>query len=241
LSKALPYLADPAIGAISGPKKLLNPRDSAVTRSEDTYLKSMNIMKLGDSKKSSTILFEGGFSAYKKEALDRFDPYNTGSDDCGTVIGVLEKNFRAIMIPEAKFFTVFPETWKGKIEMKIRRAKQLIQILQRYAILLFRNKIRTAREIVARNLIVYLLAPMAFFFFVVTSVYLMLKFPLLILFLLVFLVPKATNYLVETTLNYIILLYSFISTASKKKYKVWKTPQDRTLLSEEMLLEKGLI
>jgi len=241
LSKALPYLADPAIGAISGPKKLLNPRDSAVTRSEDTYLKSMNIMKLGDSKKSSTILFEGGFSAYKKEALDRFDPYDTGSDDCGTVIGVLEKNFRAIMIPEAEFFTVFPETWKGKIEMKIRRAKQLIQILQRYAILLFRNEIKTAREIVARNLIVYLLAPIAFFFFIVTSVYLMLKFPLLILFLLVFLVPKARNYLVETTLNYIILLYSFISTASKKKYAVWKKPQDRTLLSEEMLLEKGLI
>jgi hypothetical protein len=36
-------------------------------------------------------------------------------------------------------------------------------------------------------------------------------------------------------------VYSFISTASKKKYTVWKKPQDRTLLSEEMLLEKGLI
>jgi len=37
------------------------------------------------------------------------------------------------------------------------------------------------------------------------------------------------------------VLYSFISTVSKKKNTVWKKPQDRTLLSEEMLLDKGLI
>jgi len=241
LSKALSYLADPTVGAISGPKKLLNPEDSWVTKSEDEYLKSMNLMKLGESKKSSTIFFEGGFSAYKNSVLDRFDPYETGSDDCGTVIKVLEKKFRAIMVPEAGFFTTFPETWKGKVEIKIRRANQLVQIFRRYAVLLFKSEIETAKRTVAKNLLVYLLAPIIFPLFVATSFFLMLEFPLTILFLLVFLIPKVRGYLMEAALNYMILLYSIILSVSRKKFAVWKKPQGRTSLTEDMLLQKELI
>jgi len=241
LSKALSYLADPAVGAVSGPKKLLNSESSQVTKSEAAYLKSANLMKLGDSKKSSTILFEGGFSAYRKKALGSFDPYDTGSDDCGTVIRVLEQNFRAIMIPEAEFFTTFPKTWMGKLEIKMRRTNQLVQILKNYVILLFKNEIKTGKEVVAKNLIVYLLGPLMFLFFVVTTVYLMVKFPLAVLLLLVFLIPKVRGYLIEATLNYLILLYSIVSTISRKKFMVWKKPEDRTLLTEDMLLQKGLI
>jgi len=201
----------------------------------------MNLMKLGESKKSSTIFFEGGFSAYEKKALDRFDPYNTGSDDCGTVIKVLEKDFRAIMIPEAEFFTTFPRTWKGKVDMKIRRASQLVQVLQKYTILLIKNEIRTAKQIVLKNLFVYLLAPIVFLLFIATTSFLMLKFPPTILLLLFFLIPKVRGYLVEASLSYLILLYSIILTVSKKKYVIWKKPQDRALLTKDMLLQKGLI
>lgn len=241
LSKALPYLADSMVGAISGPKKLLNLKDSWVTKSEDEYLKLMNLMKLGESKKASTIFFEGGFSAYKKDVLDDFDPYDTGSDDCGTVIRVLEKNLRAIMIPEAEFFTTFPETLEGKLRMKIRRANQLIQLLRKYLVLLFRNDIKIAKGIVAKNLLVYLLAPIIFFLFVVTTVFVMVKFPLMTLFLLVLLIPKARGYLIEATLSYLILLYSIILAVAKKKFAIWKKPQDRTLLTEAMLLQKDLV
>lgn len=241
MSKALPYLADVRIGAISGPKKLLNPQGSSVTRSEDAYLKAMNLMKLGDSKKSSTILFEGGFSAYKAKVLSGFDPYKTGSDDCGTVLGLLEKGFRAIMIPEAEFFTTFPETWEEKTEMKIRRTKQLVRILRNYMVLLLKNEIKTAREVVARNLIIYLLAPITFFFFMVATLYLMLEFPATILLLLIFLVPKVRKYLVEAMLSYLILLFSTILILSRSNVTIWKTRRNRGLLSEEVLLSKGLI
>jgi biofilm PGA synthesis N-glycosyltransferase PgaC len=241
LSKALSYLADPSVGAVSGPKKLLNPKSSSVTKSEDAYLESANLMKLGDSKKSSTILFEGGFSAYRREVLSSFDPYDTGSDDCGTVIRVLEKNFRAIMISEAEFFTTFPKTWMGKLEMKLRRTNQLLKVLKTYVFLLFRNEIKTGKEIVAKNLIVYLLAPIMFLFFVVTTIYLMVKFPLAIFLLLAFLIPKVRGYLIEATLNYLIILYSIISTISGRKFAVWKKSEDRALLTEDMLLQKGLI
>jgi cellulose synthase/poly-beta-1,6-N-acetylglucosamine synthase-like glycosyltransferase len=77
LQNALPFLADPTVGAVSGPKILLNSEQSWVTKSENTYLNSMNLMKLGESKVGSTLLFEGGYSAYKREALNSFDPYKT--------------------------------------------------------------------------------------------------------------------------------------------------------------------
>lgn len=241
LNRALPYLADPEVGAISGPKKLLNSGASSATKSEDAYLESMNLMKLGESKSSSTILFEGGFSAYKKEALDSFDPYITGSDDSGTVITLLEKGYRSIMVQEAEFFTTFPRTWKGKIAMKARRANQLVRLFRKYAVLLLKNKIRIAKPVVAKNVFMYLVSPIMFLLLAATTVYLVVKFPIAAASLLILLVPKARSYFAEATLNYLILAYAIFATLSKKRSVIWSQPEDRALLEEQMLVQNGLI
>jgi len=220
---------------------LLNPDASATTRSEEAYLESMNEVKLGESKSSSTILFEGGFSAYKKEALDSFDPYATGSDDCGTVIALLEKGYKSIMVEEAEFFTTFPRTWKGKIAIKARRADQLVRLLRKYTVLLFKNKIRVAKPVVAKNVFMYLISPIMFLLFLATTVYLFTEFPLAALSLLILLVPTVRSYVAEVTLNYLILLYADFSTLSKKGFAVWSQPEDRALLKEQMLIRNGLI
>jgi biofilm PGA synthesis N-glycosyltransferase PgaC len=241
LVKSLQYLADPRVGAISGPKKLLNSNSSWVTRSEDSYLKSMNLMKLGESKIDSTIFFEGGFSAYKRDLLERFDPYQTGSDDCGTVIKFLEKNYRTLMLAEAEFFTTFPVTWKGKLEIKMRRANQLVQVLGKYGALLFKNKILTGKQTVIKSLLSYLLAPVMFLFFVATTIYLMIELPFTAALLSVFIIPRARSYFVEGASNYLILLYSIFSTILKRKFHTWAQPQDRALFTEDLLAQKGLI
>jgi cellulose synthase/poly-beta-1,6-N-acetylglucosamine synthase-like glycosyltransferase len=241
LHKTLPFLADPDVGAISGPKILLNPKQSWITKTEDSYLDSINLMKLGESKAGSTLFFEGGFSAYKREVLEFFDPYKTGSDDCGTIIKVLEKNFRAIMVPEAEFFTVFPKTWNEKIEVKIRRANQLIRVFRKYASLLLSGKMKTGKWIIIKNLFVYFLAPFTSLFFVIITIYIMFKMPVTTLFLLLFLIPKVRNYLIEATISYLIIIYAIILHIFGKKFIFWKQPQDRVLLTEEMLIEKKLI
>jgi len=241
LKESLPYLSDPAIGAISGPKKLLNPEDTWTTRNESRYLESMNLMKLGESKMSSTIFFEGGFSAYKKTLLEAFDPYHTGSDDCGTIIGILQRNARAIMVPEAQFFTFFPKSWQGRMEMKMRRAIQLVRVFRNYMSLLIRGEIKTMRKMVIKNLLLYLLAPIMFLFFMAMTVILFLSFPPAALMLCVFLIPGVNNYLVETLLSYLILSYSMVLAAFKKRPLVWKKPEDRKLVREEALLGAGLI
>jgi len=193
LNKALSFLADPNVGAISGPKVLLNPEQSWVTKTEDAYLNSANLIKLGESKIGSTLLFEGGFSAYKKEVIEAFDPYNTGSDDSGTIIKIVEKNARAMFVPEAKFFSAFPATWKGKMGLMI------------------------------------------------TTIPLLLIFPYFVAIFLVFLIPKVNTYLFEAVQSYFVLFLTIFSIAFGKKTVIWDKPEDRDLVTEDMLRQRMLI
>lgn len=241
LQKALPFLADPNVGAISGPKILLNPQRSWVTRTEDEYLKSMNLVKLGESKLGSTLFFEGGFSAYKKEVLESFDPYNTGSDDCGTIIRMTEKGSRAIFVPEAAFFTTFPATWKEKVSIKTRRASQLVQVFVTYVSLLLRKRVRGAKRVVVQNLFLYLFGPVVFILLLVATIVLLLNFPYFTLGFLILLVPKVRLNLFEVVQNYLLLFIGIFSLVLNKKFVVWDKPKDRTLLTEDMLRRYMLI
>jgi len=241
LYESLPYLADPNVGAISGPKKLLNPLDSWVTKSEDKYLTSANLMKLGESKASSTILFEGGFSAYKRDLLKSIDPYNTGSDDCGSVISCLEKNLRAIMITEGEFFTTFARSLKARMEMKIRRGGQMVQVLNNYSRLLLKGNFKKDRAVVIRYMLMYGLAPVMFLFLVATTIYLTVIFPPTVVILALFLIPQINVYLIEVLLGYAVMLYSFVSAVSKRRFLIWKKPEDRISLTEDILVQRNLI
>ncbi len=241
LEKALPYLADSEVVAISGPKILLNPKQSWVTKTEDSYLNSVNLVKLGESKIGSTLLFEGGFSAYKKGVVKAFDPYNTGSDDCGTVIKILEDNFRAVFVPEAMFFTTFPASLRGKVSMKMRRANQLVRVFGKYAALLFRNRLRRSKRIVLQNIFVSLFSPVMFVLLIMTTVLLALSFPYFVAVFLVVLVPKARFYLFEVTQGFLVLFLSLFSVALGRKMTIWNTTEDRRLVSEDLLRQHMLI
>jgi len=241
LEKSLPFLADPNVGAISGPKILLNSRQSWAARTEDTYLNSMNMIKLGESKVCSTLLFEGGFSAYKKEVLESFDPYGTGSDDCGSIVKLAEKGYRAILVPEARFYTAFPDTWKEKIGMKMRRANQLVRVLWKYFCLLLKGHIKIPKRVVIQGILIYLINPLMFLALAVTTVYLSLKLPYFSLIFLIFLIPRVRFYLFELIQSYFLLSISTFAALMKKKFIIWKKPKDRNLLHEGILRQYGLI
>lgn len=237
LEKALPFLADTRVGAISGPKILLNSGQSWITKSEDAYLNLMNLIKLGESKEDSTLLFEGGFSAYKKAALTSFDPYSTGSDDCGTVLKLIECGYRALLVTEARFYSAFPITWKGKVTIKVRRVNQIIRILWRYFYLLLKRRIKGSKKLVIRGLLLYIVSPLMFIIFIITTMLLVLIFPYLALLLLLFLIPKLRFYLFEVVQSYLLLLLSMITVFFKKKFIVWNKPEDRMFINEKILME----
>jgi poly-beta-1,6-N-acetyl-D-glucosamine synthase len=241
LEQSIPYLADPKVGAIGGPKLLFNSNQSWVTRMEENYLKSANALRLGESKSGSTVFFEGGFSAFKKEALERFDPYGTGSDDCGTIIGVIEKNYRAMLVKEAKFYSSFPVTFRGKINVKIRRTNQLIRVFKKYFDLLLNGKVKGTKSTVIPNTLLYLVSPTAFVFLLVFSALIVSFYPLLLLLFGLLVIPQVRFYAYQIIENNILLFLSILSVISGKKFSVWAKPEDRLWLTEENLASHSLI
>ncbi len=241
LEKSLPYLADPSVGAIGGPKILFNSNQTWITRMEEGYLKSANYLRLGESKAGSTVFFEGGFSAFKKEALDKFDPYITGSDDCGTIIGVIEKNYRAMLVKEAKFYSSFPATFRGKISVKLRRINQLLRVFAKYFELLFKGKVKSAKSTVIPNAILYLFSPIAFVIFLFLTASLVISYPMLLLFFLLLFVPQVRFYFYQIFENNILLFVSIFAVVFGQKFSVWAQPEDRVWLTRENLAAYDLI
>lgn len=241
LRRALPFLADSKVGAISGPKVLLNSEQSWVTETESSYLDLMNSVKLGESKIGSTLFFEGGFSAYKREALEFFDPYDTGSDDCGSVMNLLEKGYRAILVPEARFYSSFPVSWREKVSIKLRRANQLTRVLLKYFSLLLRGHIKTSKNVVVLGVLNYILGPVLFIGLIAVTILLLLSFPYFAFIFLVFLIPKVRFYLFEAVQSYFLFLLSIFGVASGKKFTVWTKPKDRILLKKDVLRKYNLV
>jgi len=241
LLETIPFFSDLRIGAISGPKLLLNVGESWTASMEGNYLGLMSRAALGQSKVGSTILFEGGFSAYRKDILDSFDPYGTGSDDCGTIIKLAEKNYKAILIPEAKFYSAFPTTWKEKARMKIRRANQLVRVLGKYLELLLKGRIKYSRSIITQGIYIYLITPFIFVAFGIATFYLFWKAPYSVALLAIFVIPKIRVYALEAVQSYIVLILSIFSVILKRKFVIWTKPNDRSLVREDILRSKGLI
>jgi len=241
LRGSLFYLSDPNVGAISGPKILLNAGSSDVANMESRYLRFMNLVKLGESKLGLTPLFEGGFSAYKREVLGSFDPYGTGSDDCGTILRLAEKSHNALFVPEAMFFTAFPTTWKARVGMKVRRANQLVRVFVNYLAMSLSKRVRTAKRVIYANIFIYLLSPIFFALFLFVTMLVLFYYPYFALFLLVFLIPKVGPMLIDLVQNYFVLLVGLLAVALDKRFIVWNKPADRYLLTEDILRRYDLI
>jgi len=241
LKKTMPFLAEPTIGAVSGPKALLNANKNWIIRTEEMYLKSLSLRRLGESKIGSTLLFEGGFSAFKRNIITSFDQYHTGSDDNGTVINIIENNQRTLFLPEAKFFTFFPETWKEKTNIKTRRANQIVRVYSKYASLLLKDRIKNSRGTVFQHVFFNLVSPFMFIFLLVVSALIIVQFPYFLLLLIVFLIPKVTLFLIESIQSYFILFFAILSVALGKKFIIWDIPTRKTVFQEELLYQNKLL
>lgn len=241
LEEAIPFLGDPTVGAISGPKILLNANQTWVTRLEESYLRSANVLRFGESKVGSTVFFEGGFSAFKKEAFYRFDPYDTGSDDCGTVISVVERDFRAMLVPQARFFSAFPPSYQGKIMIKLRRANQLVRVFGKYLNLLSKGKIKTSLKTVVPNIFLYLFSPLFFVAFTILTLGLVATFPFLLLTSLFLMIPCLRFYFYEILESNLLLTASILAILFGKKFSMWNPPQNRIYFTKERLVYFDLI
>jgi len=240
LGKALPFLADPSVGAVVGKETLLNAGQSWITKTEKVYRNSVFTIRLGESKFYSTIFFEGGFSAYKRKFLDGFDC--AGSDDSGTALSVVQNNARTILLPEAPFFTAFPKSLRGRVIIKMRRASQLMRVWARCINLLWKKKLSLPKRIVLPEVFLYILNPVFFVALVSVTFFLILEYPFFLVSSLALLIPKIRYYFVEVAQDNLILLGAAISTVFNKRYITWiKAEDSRLYLNRDLLKSMKLI
>ena len=228
LQKALPYLSDPKVGAITGRGVNRSTDQSWVTESEDTYLHLTSLLRLGESKIHSTIRFEGGFCAFKKEAFEGFD-CETGADDSGTALEVVQNNYRAILVPKGVFYTDFPASLVGKLKIKARRANQLIGLWMKSFKLLLEKRLLLPKKIAVPEIMLFIFNPVILLALIVTGVTTVVLSPfslfsLAVLLFVAVLLLFARRTFFEVLIDNLILLYALIGFTFGRRYVVWKTP-----------------
>ncbi len=245
ITKAIPYLADPTVGAVIGRQRMLNSEQSWVTETEEAYLDlTFKVIRLGESKIHSTVIFHGLFAAYKRNVLTEF---NRETDDSGTALDIVQKGARTIFVPGATCFDISPFTWKTMISTKLRRASQLVRIYARCLKLLMRNQLRLPKRIAMPEIFFYLFNPVIFLLLVATTLmmissflpYSLIAFPIL---LVVLLLPKTRELAVGIVYNNCILLSALLTIVLRKKFTFWDTLKEpRSLLTRSMLEKKNLL
>jgi cellulose synthase/poly-beta-1,6-N-acetylglucosamine synthase-like glycosyltransferase len=226
LQKALPYLADPKVGAVTGRGVNRNTNQTWVTRGEETYLNFAYLSRLGESKIHSTIRFEGGFCAYKKDAFGKFD-CESGSDDSGTALEVVQNNYRTILVPEAVFYTEFPTCLVGKLKIKARRANQLISLYAKCMGLIVKRQLSLPKRIAVPEMLLFIFNPIILLALIVTSIVMIALFPLsafsLVLALFIAgLLLFARRIFLELLFDNLILFYALITFLFGKRYVTWE-------------------
>jgi cellulose synthase/poly-beta-1,6-N-acetylglucosamine synthase-like glycosyltransferase len=244
LTKSLTYLSDPTVGAVTARELLLNSGDSWVTVGEQFYDTNIQAVRIGESKLHSTIIFQGGFAAYKRNA---FMEFNHATDDSGTALDIVQTNLRTLLIPEIGFFTVTPTTWRSKINIKIRRAGHLQHLWARSLNLLVHRRLIMPKRIAIPEIILHIFNPLLMILLVALTMAVAVAYPLLGLLLLVMfggvLAVRRTRVMAfELVQNNLILLLALSSFVTKRNFTFWKPVADsRSALDDAVLRKLNLI
>jgi len=129
LRNAVKYFSDLRVAAITGHEIIANASKNIHTYSEELYRKMYYLLRLGESKIWSTLIFQGELALYRGSYLKYFEHKPGYSDDTGTIIRLVREGYRCIYIPEAKFSDSAPPSFKDKIKLKSRRGQHLINAL----------------------------------------------------------------------------------------------------------------
>ena len=226
LRKAMPFLADPKVGAVTGRGVNTNVKTSWVTKAEESYLQLANFIRLGESKIHSTIRFEGGFCAYKRDAFDIFD-CETGSDDSGTALKVVSRGYRSIMAPEIVFYTSFPPSFLAKFKIKLRRANQLIGLWIKCLKLLLKRRLSLPKRIAIPEITLFIFDPIILLISILSGVALIVLNPLsplslAIIFSVLGLMIFMRHVFVELIIDNIILISALMTYIFRRRYVAWE-------------------
>lgn len=220
LCAAIKYLADANIGAVTGTHRIYSLNESQAVEVEKTYRSIYQIVNVGESKLHSTPIFEGELALYRKALLERF-PEDIGADDVGAALGIIQKGYRSIAVPEAIFFEPTPFSWRERFKQKIRRAQHVMQAFYKYRHLLFSNNTVFHNLIFPMNMYIYLLNPIFGLFFIIMSLFLALKYIYLFGLIVFLIIPQIRTLVLTHLSNIFIILFAYFNELRGNQQLVW--------------------
>lgn len=225
LKKALPYLADTQVGAVTGREKFLNENQNFLTRAEGFYRKIYYNMRTGESKLHSTLIFQGELSIFKRSVLKEFTT-EKGSDDTGTVKNIISEGYRTLFVPEAIFFDIAPYNWKDWISVKSRRSLHLLWVLADSMKLKLKKKFPLPKLILYTNFFIHVINPIMGLILLFSIICLAFSYPLILGFILPpFLFAKFRTlffYFILAEIASIIAILSYLKRDEKLVWKKWR-------------------
>lgn len=226
LRNAIKFFSDPSIGAVTGREEIRNLEESIHTESEGLYRKFYYILRLGESKIHSTLIFQGE-SLYRRSAFHLFEDKPGHSDDTGTVINIISNGYRCIFTPEAIFHDTAARSLQGKISLKSRRAQHLIAGFLHAASLKITGKLPIPLSIVLFNLFMHILSPILLSIGIIVGMVTMITyFEYMWIFLLIMLTFLSIRTLRLMTISYlssnISLLIGFFRHIFGKRERSWQ-------------------
>ena len=160
LRKAVSFFADPSVGAVTGREELINLEKTVHTLSEGIYRKFYYVLRLGESKVNSTLIFQGELSLYRRTALEKFEDKAGYSDDTGTVVNMISKGYRCIFAPEAVFHDTAAFSLHGRLMLKSRRAQHLISGITHSLKLKVGGKLPLSSAVILFNFHMHVISPL---------------------------------------------------------------------------------
>ena len=160
LSKAVSFFADPSVGAVTGREELINLEKSVHTLSEGIYRKFYYVLRLGESKVNSTLIFQGELSLYRRAALEKFEDKAGYSDDTGTVVNIISKGYRCLFVPDAVFHDTTAFSLRGRLMLKSRRAQHLISGITHSLKLKIDGKLPLSATVIFFNFYMHIISPL---------------------------------------------------------------------------------
>ena len=131
---------NPEIGAVTGKDMLFNIKEE-MGQLENSYLKLLDFVRLGESNMDSTVYMKGEAAAVRKSLIQDLDKLNApGTADTAIAFFVRSKGYRFIFDPDVKFYEYSPSSREGRIKQKTIRAANLIKVIWSFRSLFFKRR-----------------------------------------------------------------------------------------------------
>ncbi len=164
----------------------------------------------------------------RRSAFDKFDA-ETGSDDSGTALEVVQRGYRAIMVPDTVFYTTFPTVFAQKLRTKARRATQLMSLWVKCSKLLFKRQLLLPKKILIPEMLLFIFSPLILIALMATtaSAILFIPYSLFTVGILLFigcLFVFARRTFIEVFVDNLVLFYALLSVMRGRRYTAWEKP-----------------